>query len=363
MGSAILNERIARCRLIGSLCVLVAVLIDPLQPVLNFWGYIPAPMDPDLFAPAVAHCLYSSAVYLLLRGWSARRVEISTIATWLDVLFAGVFAFATEGRIAVFGPFFTFAILEAGLLAGLRRAMAVAGASILVWLLLVATLAPDQLLISVGRALYLLIVAYLVGFLGQQRSRLESEIRLRDIAEQRARIARDLHDGYLQVLGAANLQLEGCRELLRSGEHRVVESELAELQRGINREHDEVRTYLRSLAAVDARSLRDDAAPDTQISLRVTVDGSAALLEHVLHIVREGITNIRRHSAAESARVVVAGAGDGLQITIDDDGRGFGPAVQLPWSIASRVRELGGGLHIQPDDGPGAHLHISLPRP
>lgn len=361
MSATVLNEKIARCRLIGSLCVLVAVLIDPLQPVLNFWGYVPSPMDPDLFAPAVAHCVYSSVVYLLSRG-SSRRAQVSAVATWIDVLFAGVFAFATEGKIVVFGPFFTFAIVEAGLLAGLRRAMAVAGASILVWLVLVAALAPDNLPISVGRALYLLIVAYLVGYLGQQRARLESEMRLRDGAEQRARIARDLHDGYLQVLGAANLQLEGCRALLRAGEHRAVESELAELQRGINREHDDVRTYLRSLAAEDAPAHCDDAAPDTRFSLRLTVDGSAALIEHVLHIVREGLTNIRRHSAADSARIVVAGADDGLRITIDDDGRGFADTAQLPWSIASRVRELGGALRIQSEGGPGAHLHISLPR-
>jgi signal transduction histidine kinase len=361
MGSTILNERIARCRLIGSLFVLAAVLIDPLQPVVNLWGHISSPMEPDLFAAAAVHSAYSVAVYLMVRNWVSLRVRIGTISTWADVLFAGVFAFVTEGRIVVFGPFFTFAILEAGLQAGMRSALSVAAASILVWLALVALLIPENLLISFGRAVYLLIVGYLVGYLGQQRSRLESEIRLRDIAEQRARIARDLHDGYLQVLGAANLSLEACRALLRTGNHQAVENDLDQLQSALNREHDQVREYLRSLAEVDMRLRTDDVALDTWFSLQVNVEGSAALLDHLLNILREALTNIRRHSAAHSASIVVTSAGKELNIAIDDDGRGFGDA-ELPWSIASRVHELGGGLSMVPDSGPGAHLLISLPR-
>ena len=50
-----------------------------------------------------------------------------------------------------------------------------------------------------------------------------------------------------------------------------------------------------------------------------------------------------------------------MTITIDDDGRGFSAEAPPPWSIVSRVTELGGSLEIVHDETPGAHLAISLP--
>jgi signal transduction histidine kinase len=100
---------------------------------------------------------------------------------------------------------------------------------------------------------------------------------------------------------------------------------------------------------------------DPRFALRVDVGGSGILLEQVLQILREGITNVRRHADAESATMRVEDGGDGLTITIDDDGRGFRDARQRPWSIASRVRSLGGDLNVVRDARPGAHLEIVLP--
>ena len=50
-----------------------------------------------------------------------------------------------------------------------------------------------------------------------------------------------------------------------------------------------------------------------------------------------------------------------VQISIDDDGRGFASDTERPWSILSRVSELGGSLDMTRQDGSGAHLTISLP--
>jgi signal transduction histidine kinase len=260
-----------------------------------------------------------------------------------------------------FYPFFTIAILEAGVQGGLRRTMAVATVSVVLWLAVVSLVDPGKLLPFIMRPIYLLVVGYLVGYLGEQRLRLHSEIHLRETAEQRAHIGRELHDGYLQVLGAANLQLESCRQLLRAGRPGVAQDELAELQRAINAEHDELRFYARSLAAAGPANRAGEVAPDTRISMRIDVDGSGALLEHVLRILSEGVTNVRRHSAARSATIRADRDGGALSIVIDDDGRGFADDEAPPWSIASRVRQLGGVLRVSRDVGPGAHLQISLP--
>jgi signal transduction histidine kinase len=81
----------------------------------------------------------------------------------------------------------------------------------------------------------------------------------------------------------------------------------------------------------------------------------------VFRILREGVTNVRRHADASVARIQASSAGPRVTITIDDDGRGFGAEAPPPWSIVSRVTELGGSLEIVHDETPGAHLAISLP--
>jgi signal transduction histidine kinase len=59
--------------------------------------------------------------------------------------------------------------------------------------------------------------------------------------------------------------------------------------------------------------------------------------------------------------IEVDGGGGEIVVTIDDDGVGFRDSVEPPWSIASRVAEMGGRLRIDSDRTPGAHLRIALP--
>ena len=56
----------------------------------------------------------------------------------------------------------------------------------------------------------------------------------------------------------------------------------------------------------------------------------------------------------------IRGDTTGVRITIDDDGVGF-PTNVPPWSIASRVSEIGGDLEILADRGPGAHVIVTVP--
>jgi signal transduction histidine kinase len=85
-------------------------------------------------------------------------------------------------------------------------------------------------------------------------------------------------------------------------------------------------------------------------------------VERVFHILREGITNVERHARARSAFLRVQRSGSEVQISIDDDGVGFRDVAQRPWSIASRVEEVGGTLRVLQNGQPGAHLAITLPQ-
>ncbi len=358
-----MEEKIARCRLIFSAAVALAVLLDPLQPEMNPWLTImgsPYPLDPDFLHTILLHLLYSAAAYLVFRYRIISPARFTWITTSTDVCFAAAVAFVTEGRSSLFTPFFTFAIVESGVRWGLRRTLLVTGASLGLWFAMILAWTPGGGLFYVMRPVYLMIVGYLVGYLGEERQRLESEVRALAASEDRLRIARDLHDGCAQVLSAVNLQLESCRNLARSGRTDELMSDLRELQDSVNSEHDELRAYLRSLAGLSAPGDATDAT-DPRIRVHVDLDASGALVDQVLRIVREGVTNVRRHADAHAAVIHAGCDGGRVAISIDDDGRGFADEAQRPWSILSRVTELGGSLVLGEREKAGAHITISLP--
>ena len=358
-----MEEKIARGRLIFSGLVTVAVVVDPLQPSVNPWLTLMGsayPLDADFLGTILFHLLYSTLIYLAVRGRGTTGSRFASLTTSTDVLFAAAVAFVTEGRSSLFYPFFSFAIVESGVRWGLRRTLMVTAASAALWIAMIALWVPDGIIFYLMRPVYLMVIGYLVGYLGEERLALENDVRTLEANEQRLRIARDLHDGCAQVLAALNLQLESCQNLLRAGHTDELLTDLRDLQKSINSEHDELRAYLRSLAGVGAAGATTTAS-DPRIRVRLDLDASGALVDQVLRIVREGVTNIRRHAGAYAAVIQAASDATHVQISIDDDGRGFASDTERPWSILSRVSELGGSLDMTRQDGSGAHLTISLP--
>lgn len=360
--SSQIERKIVRCRLIFSVAVAVAIVLDPLQPQLNPWLHLidrSHPMDPDLLGTIFLHTAYSGCAYLAFRSGRIALERFASATTVADVLFAAV-VFVTEGRSILFTPFFTFAIVGSGVRWGMRRTMIVTGASLTLWFAMIVVWAPEGAFFYVMRPVYLLIVGYLVGYLGEARVQLQSEVQMLAAADDRLRIARELHDGCAQVLSAVNLQLESCRNLARAGRTDALIGDLEEMQRSINAEHDELRSYLRALAGMNAPGGVTKIS-DPRIRVSIDIDASGASVDQVLRIVRESVTNVRRHAAASTAVIHAEGDADGIAISIDDDGRGFESVDQAPWSIASRVKELGGTLRLDTSELTGAHITIALP--
>src|SRR3569832_2526114 len=184
----------------------------------------------------------------------------------------------------------------------MRRAMQVTIASVAMYLALIVVSSEDSLNFYIMRPVYLAIVGYLVGYLGQQRIELQAEIHELEAAEQRHRIARDLHDGFAQALAGFNLRIEGCRRRLQAGATDSVMRELTELQSSVKGEYDDLRVYMQALAGV-APSAAPLVTRGTKFSLHIDVDGTIDLVDHVLQIAREGLSNVRRHADAASAHI------------------------------------------------------------
>lgn len=205
------------------------------------------------------------------------------------------------------------------------------------------------------------------------------------VAEERARIARDVHDGFVQSLASIDVGIEVCRRLGERSPEKLGR-ELEEVQRTVKQGYREARVYLERLRqqtpggpdVEDAvrevvREFRERG--DVRVYLEADVSGVPARTGvgfEVLQIVREGLTNVHRHAAAHKASVSINAADDEFLVVIKDDGRGFPaagvngsdelPRSAAPWSIRERVDALGGTLTLKSRTGRGSELRITLPR-
>lgn len=356
--------RIAQCRLILSVVALGAVFADPTQPFVS--SLIPIDsghftIDPWVLLVMGTHLAYSAAVYVAAVRHLVPATRLAHWTLWADVVMGAGIATMTEGTTSPFYAFFAFAVVVAGFRSGLAQAMLVTGASVALYLGMIVVSAPGNLNFYIMRPVYLAIVGYLVGYLGQQRIDLQQEIQQLEAAEQRHRIARDLHDGFAQALAGITLKIEGCRRLLRRGDVEDALAELTELQSNVRREYDELRVYMHDLAGVQPSPPPLGTPSETRFSLRIQVEGPIDLIDHLLQIAREGLSNVRRHAAAESAQIEVSTDAAGVRIRMEDDGVGL-QGEDAPWSIVSRVRELGGQIRTDDSLQAGTRLQILLPQ-
>jgi signal transduction histidine kinase len=213
--------------------------------------------------------------------------------------------------------------------------------------------------------------------------------RLRSRAEaiERARLARELHDGAIQTLASTQMQLDVLARRAATVAPELA-GDLLDIQALVRDEGLNLRDLIQSMRIgvleTDSRPLFDEIHQmvdrfdrQTGISARFVSAGESAAVpartrHEVLRIVHESLVNIRKHSGARHVMVDASIAGRRLKLTIGDDGRGFafqgrltqqeldarreGPAV-----IRERVQVLGGTLTIASDRGHGSRLELVLP--
>jgi len=155
-------------------------------------------------------------------------------------------------------------------------------------------------------------------------------------AEERAEIARDIHDDTVQVLAAVDLRLGLLRRRLDQ-EAPGLSDALDPVADSVARATDRLRALLFSLEppeldaglAAALRSAAHEIFRDTTTRWTVdgegepaTVDGTKSL---AFRIAREAMINVRKHADAATVQVTVAGRHGGLDVSVVDDGRGLGP--------------------------------------
>ena len=214
---------------------------------------------------------------------------------------------------------------------------------------------------------------------------------LRDIRVQvehqvRATLTRELHDGTLQSLLSAEMQIEVLRRQ-RPASASELDRRLAALQVLTHREALNLRDLIEKTKPLNfsPQELPDFLAElvakfrlETGISVRLETGNKnrmlpASICHEVVRIVQEGLTNVRKHSGASNVVITFSAGEDGQhKLLIADDGHGFEfrgrvTHAQLeashrgPGVIKERVRLIGGELTIDSSPGNWARLEISIP--
>lgn len=196
-------------------------------------------------------------------------------------------------------------------------------------------------------------------------ARRSEESRRVSVLEERAVIARELHDSLAQSLSYMKIQVSRLQALLgteTSGEPREVLNELREGLNGAYRQLRELLTTFRlkvtggGLAdALEAtvREFRERGQIATDLRVHLTGCGLTPHEEiHVLQVVREALANVVHHARATHAAVGVECGADGvLRVTVDDDGVGIARQTRVRHHygihiMEERARSLGGKLDI-----------------
>jgi len=197
------------------------------------------------------------------------------------------------------------------------------------------------------------------------------------VAEDRQRIARDLHDGVIQYLHGVRFTLESLRK--KADHPDEVRSRLAADADRLNSAIDDIQNYVKGLPPtlladrelsealnILARDFQDSSGIDTAIDLDLGV--SEQLAPHaadVVQMAREALSNVHRHARAATCRVTLTRAGDDALLVIDDDGCGFDPSSaagqgQGLGNLADRSEKLGGQLTINRKTA-GSSVQIRIP--
>jgi PAS domain S-box-containing protein len=202
--------------------------------------------------------------------------------------------------------------------------------------------------------------------------------------EERKRIARELHDDTMQVLGALSRETDNYlrrnMELPTSQRQYLIEvreklnQAVYDLRRFIQNLRPSVLDDLGLLPAVKSllNELRDTYHIDTQIQVVGEERRFSSETEVLIfRAIQEAVNNIRRHSNASVARLTIAFEPQSTYITISDNGQGFempGAIHELPRSsrlgligIQERVRLLGGAVQMQSVSGRGTIISLTVP--
>jgi two-component system nitrate/nitrite sensor histidine kinase NarX len=209
--------------------------------------------------------------------------------------------------------------------------------------------------------------------------------RQRAVLSERTRIAREMHDSLAQVLGAVHLRLRVLETGAATMPEDAVRAEVealadvcAEAYRDVREailglrdanHHaerslvDNLRSYLEAYSTQSGVSARlaNEVGHEVALSPRAEV--------HVIRIVQEALTNVRKHANARSVLVSIRGTDTSTSFVVSDDGTGFDPEAATAggsdgyglFTMRDRAALLGGTVQVDSAPGRGTTVTATVP--
>lgn len=328
------------------------------------------------------------AGFVMLQAWSAGPATLLLLPTLV------AYGWMFERTLLQWAIVLAMTVLY---LFGLRRTVNVAPTSITVPL----TVQPQLILAMYGA---ILVFGTLITFL-LQRQKYESE-RLYDAmtqvekqskllttrneqinkyaekvyelatAEERNRVAGEIHDTVAHRLTALLVQLQAARRLLKVEEDIQTVSTNLQVCEALARESlDEVRMSVRAvrrssgnegLEVLRRLAIQYASLTGMQIQFQVASDVEALpsqLVATLYRITQEALTNAQRHGRSSQVQIELCREGAQLSLVVTDNGRGaatptYGFGLS---SMTDRVRHYGGDLRIESTPGSGFCLMLRIP--
>ena len=205
---------------------------------------------------------------------------------------------------------------------------------------------------------------------------------MRAVLEERARLSRELHDGFAQLVAFLLVRIDTVTDLVAAERTPEALAELERMRSSTDDLYQDVREAITELRTELAQrglpaTLREYAEEyEERHGITVSLHGedatsalSSVAAYQLLRIVQEGLANVRKHASAHHAWLEFDARPERqLHVVIGDDGLGFDPSTHerspKKFGLASmreRAEGLGGQLAIESQRGRGTRILVELP--
>lgn len=200
------------------------------------------------------------------------------------------------------------------------------------------------------------------------------------VVEERARLAREMHDGLSQILGFLSLEMQSLELLVKQGRIDDTLEELTKARARIRDAQAEVRENILNLRTALTKDgevipfLREYIQEfELQTGIETHIEDSVSANVHLapmcevqlVRIIQEALTNVRLHADANHVWVRFCQDDNGLGVNIKDDGIGFIETELKKHfglkSMRERTESVNGRIIIEAQPGMGTHISLWLP--
>jgi two-component system nitrate/nitrite sensor histidine kinase NarX len=213
--------------------------------------------------------------------------------------------------------------------------------------------------------------------------RLDAEVQKLAAFEERARIAREIHDGLAQTVSLLHLRIRQAQAKASQEQFSPLDNDLEEMAMISGEAYEEVRNSVSGLRmprtpdqglTAALRQLLHNFSAQNRLPVELKADGAEAVqlspeteLE-VVRIVQEALHNVRKHAQVDRASVQVEHRDAVIRVRVEDRGRGFDPTTIAMnglhfglQNMRDRSERCGGTLEIVSAPGCGTCVTMILP--